>query len=114
RSGCTRYASCVGIAVAMPLATARIVHFSLAGFILVLFVGGLIVGGLGRLIVPGRQPIGIFATAALGVAGSIIGGLIGRLIFGPHYVPGLLISVVGAALLIWIVAGRRNAYWSPT
>ena len=94
----------------MAFATARNVHFSLAGFILAIFVGGLIVGALGRLIVPGRQQIGVLATAALGIAGSIVGGLIGRLIFGPHYVPGFLISVLGAALLIWIAAGRRRVY----
>ena len=94
----------------MALATARNVHYSLARFILAIFVGGLIVGALARLIVPGRQSIGILATAALGIVGSIVGGLIGRLLFGPHYVPGLLISVLGAALLIWLVAGRRRAY----
>ena len=92
------------------MALARNVHFSLAGFFLAIFIGGLIVGALARLIVPGRQPIGILTTAALGIAGSIVGGLIGRLVFGPHYVPGLLISVLGAALLIWAVAGRRSVY----
>jgi uncharacterized membrane protein YeaQ/YmgE (transglycosylase-associated protein family) len=56
----------------MLLAAARTVHFSLAGFILVLFVGGLIVGSLGRLIVPGHQPMGILATIVFGVAGSIM------------------------------------------
>jgi uncharacterized membrane protein YeaQ/YmgE (transglycosylase-associated protein family) len=84
-------------------------RFSLLGFIIMLFIGGLIIGALGRLIVPGRQPMGILATAAIGVAGSIIGGVIGRLLFGPHYVPGLLISVLGAALLVLIVSGRRTA-----
>jgi len=73
------------------IAAARVVHFSLVGFILALFVGGLIIGALGRLLVPGPQQLGILATAGLGIAGSIVGGLIGRLIFGPHYVPGLII-----------------------
>jgi uncharacterized membrane protein YeaQ/YmgE (transglycosylase-associated protein family) len=100
----------VVLATATALATARNVHFSLAGFIIAMFVGGLIVGALARLIVPGRQSIGILATAVLGIAGSIVGGLIGRLLFGPHYVPGLIISVLGAAFLIWVVAGRRSVY----
>jgi uncharacterized membrane protein YeaQ/YmgE (transglycosylase-associated protein family) len=100
----------MGLVVYLPVAAvAPKDDFSLIGFILALFVSGLIVGALGRLIVPGRQPIGILATAGLGILGSIIGGLIGRLIFGPHYVPGLIISVLGAALLIWLVAGRRSA-----
>ena len=63
-------------------------RFSLLGFILALFIGGLIIGALARLIVPGRQPFGILATAAIGVAGSIIGGLIGRLLLDPATRPG--------------------------
>ena len=85
-------------------------RFSLIGFIVALFVGGLIIGALARLIIPGRQPFGILATAAIGVAGSIVGGLIGRLLFGPRYVPGILISVLGAALLVWAFSRGRRAY----
>jgi uncharacterized membrane protein YeaQ/YmgE (transglycosylase-associated protein family) len=86
----------------------RTTHFSLIGFLIALFVGGLIIGALARLLVPGPQPIGILGTVGIGIAGSFIGGLIGRAIFGPHYAPGLIISVVCAALLLWIVAGRRR------
>jgi uncharacterized membrane protein YeaQ/YmgE (transglycosylase-associated protein family) len=90
------------------LAVAATSHFSWLGFIIALFIGGLIVGALARLLVPGPQPIGILATAGLGIAGSLIGGLIGRAIFGARYVPGLIMSVACAALLLWIVAGRRR------
>jgi uncharacterized membrane protein YeaQ/YmgE (transglycosylase-associated protein family) len=38
---------------------------------------GLVIGGLGRLVIPGRQPIGLLATALLGLIGSIVGGFIG-------------------------------------
>ncbi|HKP14290.1 MAG TPA: GlsB/YeaQ/YmgE family stress response membrane protein, partial [Blastocatellia bacterium] len=41
---------------------------------------GLIVGALARLIMPGRDPMGCLMTALLGIAGSVVGGLIGRLI----------------------------------
>jgi len=91
------------------IAATRVMHFSLLGFIIALFVSGLIVGALARLLVPGRQPMGILATAGIGILGSFLGGLIGRLIFGPHYVPGLIISVLGAALLVWATYGRRSA-----
>jgi uncharacterized membrane protein YeaQ/YmgE (transglycosylase-associated protein family) len=89
-------------------AAQRVEHFSLLGFLIALFVGGLIVGALARLLVPGPQPMGILATAGIGIAGSVIGGLLGRLIFGPHYAPGLIISVLGAALLVWAFYGRRR------
>jgi uncharacterized membrane protein YeaQ/YmgE (transglycosylase-associated protein family) len=39
---------------------------------------GLLIGALGRLILPGRQPIGLVATAASGVAASLLGGVVAR------------------------------------
>ena len=43
-------------------------------------IAGLIIGALARLVLPGRQRIGILATLALGVLGSIIGGTIANAI----------------------------------
>ena len=43
---------------------------------------GLIIGALARLLMPGRDPMGCLMTALLGVAGSVVGGFIGRLIWG--------------------------------
>ncbi len=43
-------------------------------------VAGLLIGALARLILPGRQKIGILWTLALGVVGSVIGGTIANLI----------------------------------
>ncbi len=42
---------------------------------------GLVLGALGRLIVPGEQPIGVLATIICGWAGSLIGGVIGRIVW---------------------------------
>lgn len=78
-------------------------------------VVGLIVGALARLIMPGRDQMGCLATALLGIAGSIVGGLIGRAIWRPAgdegYVrPGFLISLVGAILLLFLwrmIRGRK-------
>ena len=39
-------------------------------------VAGLIIGLLARLLLPGRQRIGLLWTLALGIAGSLIGGTI--------------------------------------
>jgi uncharacterized membrane protein YeaQ/YmgE (transglycosylase-associated protein family) len=77
-------------------------------FVLALLVSGLIVGALGRLIVPGRQDMGCLATALCGIGGSLVGGLIGRALFGRNYTPGLIMSVLGAALLIWAIYGRPS------
>ena len=70
---------------------------------------GLIVGGLARLIMPGRDPMGCLMTALLGIAGSIAGGFIGQLIFGKvrsegYFTPSKswILSLAGALLLLLI------------
>jgi uncharacterized membrane protein YeaQ/YmgE (transglycosylase-associated protein family) len=70
------------------------------GYLLAIALSGLIIGALGRLVVPGHQQMGCLATMAAGIAGSIVGGLVGRIIFGPNYAPGLIISTLAAAGLI--------------
>lgn len=67
-------------------------------------VGGLVIGLLGRLLVPGRQPLGCLWTILAGAAGSLIAGLIGRELAGNDYQPGFIASVVGAAVVVYFVA----------
>jgi uncharacterized membrane protein YeaQ/YmgE (transglycosylase-associated protein family) len=85
------------------------------GFILGLIIVGLIAGALARLLVPGRDPMGIGATILLGIVGSFIGGFLADVLFrsdsedlGLHPV-GILGSLIGAiiALLIWRAVDRR-------
>jgi uncharacterized membrane protein YeaQ/YmgE (transglycosylase-associated protein family) len=85
------------------------------GFILGLIIVGLIAGALARLLVPGRDPMGIGATILLGIVGSFIGGFLADVLFrsdsedlGLHPV-GIIGSVIGAiiALLIWRAVDRR-------
>ena len=79
-------------------------------------VAGLVIGALARLIVPGKQHLGILATLALGLVGSLIGGLIAQF-FGTGdiwelNVLGFVLAVVAAVLLIGVaesVAGRNRA-----
>jgi uncharacterized membrane protein YeaQ/YmgE (transglycosylase-associated protein family) len=52
------------------------------GYIIFLLLWGFIIGGLARLAVPGPDPMPIWMTIALGLAGSIIGGVIGQVLFG--------------------------------
>jgi uncharacterized membrane protein YeaQ/YmgE (transglycosylase-associated protein family) len=76
---------------------------------------GLIAGALARLLMPGRDPMGIIMTIILGIAGSFVGGFIATLIWrnaaeGFH-AGGLLLSILGAMLLLWIwrMIGRKSA-----
>ena len=64
---------------------------------------GLVAGALARLIVPGRDPMGVFATIVLGLAGSLLGGFLAHALFNDTNGVGLFGSVVGAVivLLIW-------------
>lgn len=72
-------------------------------------VAGLIIGALARLIVPGKQSLGILATLALGLVGSLIGGLIAQF-FGTGdiwelNVIGFVLAVIAAVLLIGVAEG---------
>lgn len=79
------------------------------GFILFLLIIGLIAGFLARLLVPGRDPMGVAQTILLGIVGSFIGGFLGYVLFhkdgenGAFQASGLIGSVIGSiiALLIW-------------
>ncbi len=74
------------------------------GFLISLTIMGLIVGAIARLIVPGPQPIGILGTILAGVAGAFLGGIVGRLLFGPTYTPGLIMSILGAAVIVFAIS----------
>jgi uncharacterized membrane protein YeaQ/YmgE (transglycosylase-associated protein family) len=77
-------------------------------YIIGLFFGGLIIGAIGRLLVPGRQPMGCLATSLCGIGGSLVGGLIGRAIWGHNYAPGIVMAVLGAVLVIWVLYGTAR------
>jgi len=67
---------------------------------------GLIAGALARLIMPGRDPMGIIATIILGIVGSLLGGLVSWAIWGNQsgriQPGGLLLSILGAIIVLWI------------
>lgn len=74
---------------------------------------GLIVGALAKLVMPGRDPGGMIVTIILGIAGSLLGGGLGRALglYGPDQPAGWLMSIVGAVLLLAIyraAVGRRG------
>jgi uncharacterized membrane protein YeaQ/YmgE (transglycosylase-associated protein family) len=63
---------------------------------------GLIVGALAKLVMPGRDPGGIIITMLLGIAGAVLGGLIGRALgfYGAGEPAGFVMSFVGAVALL--------------
>lgn len=74
---------------------------------------GFVVGLIARALVPGAQHLGFLATTVLGIVGSLVGGLLGRLISKPRegaafHPAGFFLSIVGAIvlLLIWGVVAK--------
>ncbi len=68
---------------------------------------GFVVGLLARAVMPGVQHLGFIMTTLLGIGGSIVGGLIGRLFSKPapgsaFHPAGLILSIIGAIILLFI------------
>jgi uncharacterized membrane protein YeaQ/YmgE (transglycosylase-associated protein family) len=68
---------------------------------------GFVVGLLARAVMPGVQHLGLILTTLLGIGGSIVGGLIGRLFSKPEpgstfHPAGLILSIIGAIILLFI------------
>lgn len=76
-------------------------------FIIVLLAFGLGVGALGRLAVPGPNPMSVVSTIAVGVGGSLLGGLVGLLLFDRP--GGVILSIVASALIVWYGDRRTMA-----
>ncbi len=83
--------------------------FALIGWI----IFGLIAGLIAKAIMPGKDPGGLIITILLGIAGSVIGGFIGRALFGysraaspsgelsqPGFLMSLVLAVIGAIILL--------------
>jgi uncharacterized membrane protein YeaQ/YmgE (transglycosylase-associated protein family) len=78
-------------------------------------VAGLIIGALARLIKPGKQNLSLLATLLLGLAGSVIGGVIANLlgtgsVFELNTL-GFIVAVIASVLLIGVaesLSGSRS------
>jgi uncharacterized membrane protein YeaQ/YmgE (transglycosylase-associated protein family) len=76
--------------------------FGIIGMIIV----GFIVGVLARFFYPGAVNLGFWMTTLLGIGGSLIGGVIGSLLWrspdGRFHPAGWFLSIIGALILIWL------------
>jgi uncharacterized membrane protein YeaQ/YmgE (transglycosylase-associated protein family) len=77
-------------------------------YLVVLALSGLIVGALARLALPGPDPMGIGMTILIGLAGSFIGGLVTLAITGGRNAGGIVVSVAGATLIVYLIRRRRG------
>ncbi len=82
------------------------------GLLISIVISGLIVGALGRLAIPGPNPMSIGMTIAVGVGGALVGGIIGSLITDSAGVIFML-EVLAAAGIVYLMqrsqAGRNTA-----
>jgi len=81
---------------------------------------GLVVGAVARLVIPGRQHIGIILTILIGVVAAIVGGVLTAALLGArHTVIKLIVAVLLAALAVSAFTthgygryrSRRRAAW---
>jgi len=77
-------------------------------------VSGFVAGLIARVLMPGRQAMGIIATTLLGIAGSFMGGFLASVLLGGNWrvlqPAGFFGAVVGSIVLLWLgrlMSGRR-------
>ncbi len=80
---------------------------SIIVYVLLLLVTGLLVGSLGRLVIPGPDPMSIPQTITIGVAGSFLAGLVYWAVFG-RGTGGLLLAVAFAAGIVLLIRRSRG------
>ena len=72
-------------------------------FLWMVFVG-LVIGVIAKLLMPGRDPGGMIVTILLGIAGSVVAGVLGRSVgwYAVGQPAGFVASIVGAILLLLV------------
>ena len=87
------------------------------GAIIGWIIFGVIAGAIAKLLMPGRDPGGFIVTTLLGIAGAVIGGFIGRALWGSSgvndwSVGSFALAIAGAILLLIlyrVLVGRRGS-----
>jgi uncharacterized membrane protein YeaQ/YmgE (transglycosylase-associated protein family) len=77
-------------------------------YLIVLALSGLVIGALGRLVLPGPDPMSVWQTIIIGIAASFIAGLIWWAISGDRNGGGIVLSVVVAAGIVYLIRRSRG------
>jgi len=80
---------------------------SLLAYLIILALPGLFVGALARLALPGPDPMSIFQTILLGLAGNFIAGIVVWLVWR-HTAPGIVISVACSTVILYFIRRSRG------
>jgi len=83
-------------------------------YVIGLAFSGLVVGALARLALPGRDPMSIFQTMLVGVAGSLIAGLVTYYAFDRSEGPGFLLAFLCTLVLVFAVRKLRERQLGPS
>ena len=76
--------------------------------IVLLAVQGLVVGAFARLALPGKDPLTLFQTMGVGLAGSLIAGVLFYLIAGDRAAPGFLAALVFSVGIVYLIRRSRG------
>jgi len=77
-------------------------------YVIILAVWGLFVGAFARLALPGRDPMSLLQTMAVGLAGSFAAGLVFYLVSGGRAAPGFLGALVFSVAIVYVIRRRRG------
>jgi uncharacterized membrane protein YeaQ/YmgE (transglycosylase-associated protein family) len=82
-------------------------------FILFILLWGFAIGALARLAIPGPDPMPIWMTIAIGIGGSLIGGVVTRIFFGTGV--SFFFAFLGAVLLVILYRKyvQHRPIWGP-
>jgi uncharacterized membrane protein YeaQ/YmgE (transglycosylase-associated protein family) len=80
---------------------------SLIAFLISITLTGLFVGALGRLALPGRDPMTLGQTILIGIAGSFAGGLLSWALFGRNGI-AIPLSIGFATLIVYFIRRSRG------
>ncbi len=76
-------------------------------YLILVALSGLIVGALARLALPGRDPMGLFTTMLVGIAGSLAAGLVYAVLFHRNG-GGILLSVLFSTAIVYLIRRSRG------
>jgi uncharacterized membrane protein YeaQ/YmgE (transglycosylase-associated protein family) len=79
---------------------------SFVSYLIVIALGGLLVGAMARLALPGKDPLTLGQTMLVGIAGSVLSGLVTYPLFGAA--PGLPLAVIFASVIMYFVRRSRG------